>query len=76
MEATGVIRVLRAKNLPKTDRFSAIDAYIAISQQGREVGKTATVDDNANPTWNQVTFELPCIAMWGLGLTCPISSPP
>ena len=54
MEASGVLRVIRASNLPKTDRFSAIDAYIAVSQEGREIGKTVVKEDNPNPTWNQV----------------------
>lgn len=46
------LHVLSASNLPKTDRFSAIDAYITITL-GAQKFRTRTVDDSSDPTFNE-----------------------
>ena len=51
MECGGLVRVIRAFNLPKTDVTSKIDAYIVLKVNGQKVGKTATQQDNEDPQW-------------------------
>lgn len=44
--------VVGAKDLPKTDRFSSIDAYVEIKVPAQSTQKTSVIDNNRNPTWN------------------------
>eukprot|EP00798_Chlamydomonas_sp_ICE-L_P021183 gene21183-28083_t len=53
MESIGILRVVRAFNLPKTERTSKIDAYISVIQNGSVIGKTKVQDDNEEPVWEQ-----------------------
>lgn len=46
------LTIISGKNLPKTDRFSAIDAYMVVNVPNYSQVKTKVVDDNANPVWD------------------------
>ena len=58
MEADGVVtvhlRVLSAADLPKTDMFGSTDPYVKVFHEEAELGCTATLINEPNPTWEEV----------------------
>ncbi|KAI9097091.1 hypothetical protein DFS34DRAFT_622490 [Phlyctochytrium arcticum] len=55
------LTIVKATNLPKTDRIGQIDPYVKVSfpsKSSQSSAKTSVIKDDPNPQWNQVfTFE-------------------
>jgi len=45
------IRIIQGKNLPKSDKFGTIDAYVVVSA-GKQKYQTSIIKNNSNPKWN------------------------
>ena len=60
---TATIDVLRAENLPRSDRMHSTDPYVVLrcdSAEGYKTKKTKMIKSTTTPTWNEsVSFEFP-----------------